>query len=146
MKPTFEHSVDVLIKAYFNDTLIHTHNYCCAVGNIIADACNYTYKIEQKVHYPLESIHVSWQEAASDWMSWWPKELIVKTCSQQEATGYSAKELSLIEIAFEDRGNPSKDLIRSLGRVIDVLAKIHNIDLSIVDSTKEKYLKELLNG
>jgi hypothetical protein len=35
MKATFENSVDVLVKAYLNDTLEHGQCHACAVGNLI---------------------------------------------------------------------------------------------------------------
>jgi len=33
---SFENTVDILVKAYINDTLEHNNCYACAVGNIVA--------------------------------------------------------------------------------------------------------------
>lgn len=33
----FNHSVNVLVKAYLNNTLAHSTCYACAVGNLVAD-------------------------------------------------------------------------------------------------------------
>ena len=35
MKATFSNSVDILVKAYFNDTLRHGNCLACAVGNLM---------------------------------------------------------------------------------------------------------------
>lgn len=35
----YQKTVDILVKAYFDDTLQHGNCYACAVGNIIAGNC-----------------------------------------------------------------------------------------------------------
>lgn len=39
MKATFEKSIDILVKAYLNDTLKHGSCRACAVANLLADRC-----------------------------------------------------------------------------------------------------------
>jgi hypothetical protein len=41
----FNHTVNVLVKAYLNDTLRHNNCYACAVGNMIASANGFKYSM-----------------------------------------------------------------------------------------------------
>jgi hypothetical protein len=36
MKPTFSNTIDILVKAYLNDTLQHESCSACAVGNLVS--------------------------------------------------------------------------------------------------------------
>lgn len=61
-KERFDETVDILVKAYLNDTLQHGHCAACAVGNIIAKKNDY--KIQVKVGS--FSNDFMWQSRAGD--------------------------------------------------------------------------------
>ena len=138
-KATFEHSVDVLVKAYLNDTLEHMECHACAVGNLVADALN--------VKIMKDKYGCIWEVGK---MPYWYDVIglgsvnhghrnILKAQREADATGYSLEELAKIEHAFENASDPngSRDgfdelwMFNGLLAVVDVLAEIHNVDLSV---------------
>lgn len=135
-RPTFEKTVDVLVKAYLNGTLEHGNCCACAVGNIIADSCGYTYRLQQKRCCSWE-----WLESIPKWYSKYNNSVV--PCPQVEATGYTVVELAKIERAFEGlniaRGQDY--MFDGLMRVVDVLAHIHKINLTVKEQAKQLFVK-----
>jgi len=145
----FEHTVNVLVKAYFTGTLVHQYCAACAVGNIIADAKGY--KI-QKV-----GCGFSWVEAYTQWenvfmTSYGEQEFDIQAYeyeakNQIDSTGYSPEELARVEFAFETADGKTEDLnddkwmFNGLMAVVDVLADIHGIDLTTKESAKLLFVK-----
>lgn len=126
----FNHTVNVLVKAYLNDTLTHGDDCGCAVGNLIA-----------------HSIDV-------DPMQWDPSWHVYLRCGHRQefkeeaikevaATGYSILEILRIEEAFEwVEFHPNNDLwvFNGLMAVVDVLAEIHGIDLKEREEAKALFV------
>lgn len=139
-KPTFDNTVNILVKAYFNDTLEHLNCSACAVGNIIADACNFKY-VRRK------HLCVQWKWKDGQIPKWYDKDnstdkAVVIDCDQTKATGYSTKELQRIEHAFEGVAYYGPDaMFNGLMAVIDVLADIHGIDLTQKEESKKLFQK-----
>jgi len=133
--PTFNSTVDILVKAYLNDTLEHGDCKACAVGNMVRSAA-----------YPLwEKDSGAWYDIVvcgnvSDQFEQLAKDQVI-------ATGYSKKELKSIEKAFEnadgdyDNFGDVIDTYHGLMAVVDVLAEIHNIDLSSKEEAKKLFVK-----
>lgn len=119
---TFENSVDVLVKAYFNDTLQHGNCSACAVGNLISDAMQIP--MTQDANGLLRWVDVKW--------SWFTSSRSPLAIRQRAAIGYSDEEVRRIENAFEfAKGNSSDQyMFNGLLAVVEVLADIHGIDLS----------------
>ena len=103
-RPTFENTVNVLVQAYFNDTLKHDDCTSCAVGNIIT-AGGYKFSDDE------------WNVDATHWLIFIDSNIrknhwSARPCNnklahaQISASGYSPEELSLIESAFEDSDRP----------------------------------------
>jgi hypothetical protein len=136
----FKHTMDLLVKAYLNDTLIHGNCAACAVGNMIADSMNYSFKREKATGLP---DGLSWREAYPVWddvfVTAWGSQDIDKSKyydrskEQIDSTGYSMEELARIEYAFEkaNKGKTVDDyMFNGLLAVLEVLADIHGVDFS----------------
>ena len=153
----FHHSVNVLVKAYLNDTLESRNCYACACGNLIAEAQGIKFK-KQRWH----NLNVKWDIEDEDYypgsngacngIGGWgaiildnePNELGAK---QIESTGYTIEELKRIENAFEkpNRSTLTKatdeTVFKGLMNVVDILADIHGIDLETKEETKKLFKK-----
>lgn len=159
----FEHSVNVLLKAFLNDTLIHGNCYACAVGNLIADGlCTNVVKKHNGLKglvwdngesYPGGD---NWEFNLNGWGAVFStnrnggkkkQEINTKYLKSSRAqkqiyvTGYTWQELARIEKAFESADMRRKDkMFHGLILVVDVLAEIHEIDLTTVKETKELFV------
>lgn len=140
-RPTFSQTVDVLVKAYLNDTLEHG-NYCaCAVGNLIADAVGA--EIVLKHNHRNYASKYEWSHPEYSGDEWFLK---INGCENQiKASGYSYSEIWVIEKAFEStrfmEGNDDEIMFMGLMAVVDVLASIHNVDLSTKEQAKLLFVK-----
>jgi hypothetical protein len=149
-RPTFSETVDVLVKAYLNDT-IEPGNYCgCAVGNLVANSLGIRFN-----HRGLEysfGCRLTWdsqEHNAGDWYELLRLRRDYRTAKQQlSSTGYSINELILIERSFEqssDRYNSLKSederMFSGLMGAVEVLADIHGIDLQTKESAKLLFVK-----
>ena len=169
MKATFDHTVSVLVNAYVDDKLKHQDCSCCAVGNIISHACGYKREVlndkpfwtkGNKVFKPIKWLNafgtnvVDHQPGFLNWIvgnkhrvikSWMKPEKIDSTVEAwAEATGYTIMELARIESAFERAEfGKSKDewMFNGLMAVVDVLAEIHGVDLTVKESAKLLFTK-----
>ena len=160
----YNKTVDILVQAYFNDTLISGVCEACAVGNLIAS--NNGYKIEilngeaqwfNKGNYPLEptwkSVFVSnateyfWGLFRSVQQDVNLRNYTGGTRKEIDSTGYTVQELALIERAFEKgyRGLGDR-MFNALMSVVNCLDQIHeNTDPVAAEQTKRKFNKTLTN-
>lgn len=134
----FHHSVNVLVKAYLNNTLEHSNCRACAVGNLITGN-----------GYDLKS--TGWKNDA--WLSLIserrgfpiPFAFDKKEAERQVyATGYTLEELDKIEYAFEKSphgGTEESWMFNGLMAVVDVLSQIHGVDLSVKEEAKKLFVK-----
>lgn len=153
---TFENTVDILVKAYLNGTLLHSNCHACAVGNIVADCMG------ERV----DKNRMMWEKNTPMWddvfcvdyidyktgirsQSLYPQNYHGSSKIQIDSTGYTWQQLSQIEKAFEtapcQRNAKSYDeewMFNGLMAVVDVLAEIHNVDLSTRESAKAMFVKE----
>lgn len=139
-RPTFDHTISILVKAYLNGTLEHG-NYCaCAVGNLIADAVGA--KIVLK-NYENAYSKYRWLHPEYTGEEWFCKSSDGK--KQIKETGYSFDEIWSIEKVFEHARSWGDDqdeaMFKGLMAVVDVLASIHGVDLSIKEEAKKLFLK-----
>jgi hypothetical protein len=135
-RPTFEHTVNILVQAYLNDTLEHGNCCACAVGNLVAAANNF--KI---IPAPDPCRDFMWYGAVP---SWYIPCGTTKIRYEEQAisTGYSHDELVVIERSFESGFFLGPvDTFKNLMAVVDVLAEIHNVDLSVKESAKLLFVK-----
>lgn len=141
-KELYQKTVDILVQAYFNDTLEHSDCTACAVGNIVAaniETCTIPYS------------------SKLPWRGEWSNVFCTSGCEQDidpseyrgnaklviDATGYKWQELAKIEKAFESvRYNEDEDkwMFDGLMAVIDALDEIHeNKDASITTTSKNRF-------
>lgn len=147
----FNHSVNVLVKAYLNNTLEHGNCHACAVGNLIADANGISF-----VKYISRYSHVlRWNNINTpSWSSVFYTNHYNQTIELDEykgfakleidSTGYSVIELAKIEYAFESApiGKSEDDyMFNGLMACVEVLAEIHNIDLTEKEKAKALFVK-----
>ena len=135
----FKHTMDVLVKAYLNDTLVHGNCYACAVGNLIAEANGWKYvncKDEpfRKIALDINAGMYLDGKYGGDWYEF--DESIKRTnqgLNEIHSIGYTLKEVVRIENAFENawRGeNEDSYMFNGLIAVLEVLADIHGVDFS----------------
>lgn len=162
----FNHSVNVLLKAYLNDTLVHENCYACAVGNLVADGMGTEVIVSKgcgsrrnlvwsnKEIYP----GLEYSVEASGWGALFStsinhgtnrkrQEVNAKYLSSPrvknhiESTGYTWEQLAIIEKAFEFVDKRKKDkMFNGLMAVVDALANIHNIDLTVKEQAKALFV------
>jgi hypothetical protein len=133
----FHHTVGILVKAYLNDTLKHTNCYACAVGNIIADSLNLKFRrvkgMWHELNWDSEDVEAYWYTYLSG------GHKTEEAIEQILATGYSVEEIIKIEKAFEGCDYNDSDeqwMFNGLMAVVDVLADIHKVDLSVKEEAK----------
>lgn len=142
MRPTFEKTVDILVKAYLNDTLAHDDCTKCAVGNLIS-AGGYKFNFSPSdVDDTQWLIFLDRHVRRKGNISRRPNDELA--LSQISATGYSPENLSDIESAFEKCEYGATDdewMFNGLMAVVDVLAEIHGIDLKQREEAKLLFQK-----
>ncbi len=154
----YNKTVNILVDAYFNDTLEHGNCYACAVGNIIAANCSI---LLSKADIPHEHRKIHWLGYApySDWNRKYKRGISDtavsildgkdfvgndEILSQIKSTGYSYSELTDIEFAFESCSWVGDKMFNGLMAVIDVLDQIHeNNDTDLTTETKLKFKKQI---
>jgi hypothetical protein len=143
MKPTFEKTVDILVKAYLNDTLEHGNCYACAVGNMVAAANGYTYNRDDfSLKWSNERMPV-WIDPV--WLGYVDRHhrSFERAKSEAESTGYTIDEIARIEEAFEyaDRHGQDRDGYNGLMAVVSVLAEIHGVSLEEKERAQMLFVK-----
>lgn len=139
----YQRTVDILVNAYFEDTLRHCDCAGCAVGNIIA-ANNGVKVIRDSVG--------AFKWSGLNHSDWYLNLMVCPSKGtddnvrrQIENTGYSVVEILKIEESFEsvfDEGNGDKWIFDGLSAVIDCLDEIHeNKDTEVTTSSKRKFNK-----
>jgi hypothetical protein len=138
----FNHTLNVLVKAYLNGTLEHGQCSACAVGNIVMESCPDARMLL------IEGWPLVFVSEGDDKQRLRPGEYKGEAKRQIDATGYTWQELARIEKAFEKHDSFSEDesiiesdMFNGLMAVVDVLAEIHNIDLQHREEAKALFVK-----
>jgi hypothetical protein len=160
----YQKTVDILVDAYFNDTLVHGRCTACAVGNIVA--ANLGYRIENVLEsgrrYPKWLNRDGKKMSYPAYVDGVPKGWGAVVCSngedqkvnlkcyngeakrQIDATGYSVADIALIESSFEKAIGENEDdrMFNGLMAVIEILDMIHeNTDTDITSLSKSRFQK-----
>lgn len=138
----FHKTVNILVQAYLNDTLVPSMCSACAVGNLVAANCGY--KIDMDMPLYKGFVRPMWQK-----LVWSNKEHEVtdETYYQIQSTGYSVDELRQIERAFMNGGYPydfdenSPDYTLKLYQVVDLLCDIHEMNDTIKEEAKALFVR-----
>ena len=153
LRPELYHkTVDILVQAYFNDTLESWNCSACAVGNLVA--ANMGYELKKPANGGLrwynqvgELIHSSWSlvhSLSSFGQEIRPMNYGGKAKAEIDSTGYSYTETASIELAFENGyevGEADDErMFNGLMAVIEVLDQIHeNTDTDVTTASKQKF-------
>lgn len=145
-RPELYHkTVDILVQAYFNDTLQHTNCFACAVGNICAANSDIKYKITDYgemvwAGYEDRDIYITptYYCLSNSFDTF--RLVPVDVEYIRKRTGYSWDELSEIEFAFENCDSKGDWMFDGLMAVIDALDRIHkNKDRKATTTSKQKF-------
>jgi hypothetical protein len=148
MKPTFESTVKILVEAYLNDTLVNGDPCGCAVGNLVAYHCGYqfvkhdTSRLLWSEPGKADYVDTAWFDTACGLGE--VDDFYYKGLSKEQidSTGYTPYEVARIEYAFECAPiNGGDHMFNGLMAVVDVLAEIHEVDLSVKESAKKLFVK-----
>jgi len=152
MKATFDNTVDILVKAYLNNTLKHGDCTACAVGNILGrrsqwnrlfvTPCDGPVILPQKFAGEGELLYGVITSIKIE--SEFDRQLLSESLELISESGYTVQELAMVENAFESapRGkNQDEWMFNGLMNVVDTLAIIHNIDLSSKEEAKKLFVK-----
>lgn len=144
MTPSFENTVSILVKAYLNDTLRHENCAACAVGNLIAHSLGAEVGIVTWV-LGEEEIEPAWQNVFCTNPMFpqriSPERYLAEAKYQIDATGYSWQDLAKIEASFESITKREDRMFLGLMAVVDILAEIHQVDLSTAQAAKELFVR-----
>lgn len=147
----YNKTVNILVDAYFNDTLVHCNCYGCAVGNLVAAnmGLKYVGKGKKLRWRGVKSIYQGFP--SKNWIDVLQmgevniEEYDGVAKMQIDATGYTPQELARIEHAFENEGiyqRNDQTMFNGLMAVIEVLDQIHeNTDQTVTQSSKQKFVK-----
>lgn len=148
----YHRTVDILAKAYVDETLEHKNCFACAVGNLVAANCGWR-MINQNggIRWDSSSLFSRWQDVfcTEDWGQYiHEKHYTGEAKAQIDSTGYHYLELAQIENVFEttfsiawDNNDPDP-MYAALLAVIAVLDKIHKVtDQDITKRSKEKFVR-----
>lgn len=153
------------MQAYLNETLEHQFCSACAVGNIVAESLE-TKPMRRRTVFLIDDIkkmkyligNFEYSMFENHRHSLWQRVFITKngvqerspynysgeTKAQIDSTGYTWQELARIEEAFElaPKGDDAYSwMFNGLMAVVDVLANIHSIDLSVREEAKLLFVK-----
>lgn len=150
-KELYQRTVDILVAAYFNDTLAHNDCAACAVGNIVAANLGVCV-VEGRDGYWKWKGKKIYRNGYST--NWFPAVVNNQTPSNRQkkeiaVTGYSIHDLTKIESAFEGARTGKSDdeyMFNGLMAVIEVLDQIHeNTDTEVTTNSKKRFDKVTSN-
>jgi hypothetical protein len=168
-KELYHKTIDILVKAYLNDTLEQRNCMACAVGNMVAAGLGIKI-INDKERCPYKDLGGLQRFAVWDADEYEFDELMVrfledgifhssvrrvmsvggrididdpKVQKQIKATGYKIEDLALIEMAFEKGRGDSGDekIYNSLMEVVNILGQIHEADKETIQVSKLMFVK-----
>lgn len=142
----FDKTVKILVNAYLDNSLVQGNCHACAVGNLIAANMHLKYDknlkwIGRQVTWPQVFVTVSFEiaQVRRPWNNTGPAK------EEINATGYTWQELAQIEYAFERARwskNQDERMFNGLMAVIEILSKIHEMDETTQNATKELFKKD----
>jgi hypothetical protein len=129
-KELFDKTIGILVNAYMNDTLSYFDCEKCAVGNLI---------------FSNGQSHFSWMQTVMNFRGRVKSDKDNDIIEKMEKTGYSLKQLSDIENAFNiGTGSMAKGTdfnYSGLMKVVDALMKIHEATTEEITEAKQLFVK-----
>lgn len=148
-KELFDKTIGILVKAYFDNTLMHGTCYACAVGNLVCAGMGYKLGgMKQRGQWNGGHAGPYWNNVfvtnPSTMLQIFDIDANEGRAKRQiDSTGYSAKELASIEFAFETApfGNNESDyMFNGLMAVCDALMQIHEANETEIAEAKALFV------
>jgi hypothetical protein len=153
-KEKFNNSLSVLVQSYLNDTLEHETCCACAVGNLVAAACGFTYQnrsigMDGELVWDQSFAFPHWASAfctyTDDDYQTMALAISDESKDQIDSTGYELCDLAKIEFAFEIggriKGTRDEKMFNGLMAVVDVLCEIHGMNEEEKQESKALFVK-----
>lgn len=154
----FHETIGILVEAYLSEELAHGTCAACAVGNIISRKMGTKPKKKASrtgFYYQTceNGTDLFWgdvfRSTELEGQLFYPHAITPRIQHEISVSGYSLEELRRIEYAFENapRNCPYFEyrneewMFNGLMAVVDVLAEIHGVDLSELESVKLQFVK-----
>lgn len=162
----FKHSVGVLVLAYLNDTLSHGQCDRCAVGNLLGGHKEWALVFCTQSHgNDRQQVIALGEREYVDRMSMKPAQVTWFTMDEEKLgmlnaksfglslirnSGYTVLELARVEAAFEATNlcpyslvwRKDENMFNGLMAVVDVLADIHGVDLTVREEAKIPFIEK----
>lgn len=137
----FNETVGILVQAYLNNELIHGLCHACVVGNLVAYRKGVKPSIVNRCLTEFDDgSKPLWQNlfATMNGDQRIKTEFLKdkKIMHEVNSTGYFWRDLAKIEYAFESASKDGDWMFNGLMDVVDVLAEIHSVDLSVKENAK----------
>lgn len=145
-KELFEKTVNILVKAYQDDTLEYTNCSACAVGNIVA--ANNGIQLKKRQNREIEVIGGKsdlWKhcfQSFGDGVKGLNEYRPLDSIQQIATTGYSIDEVAEIERAFHEGYAENLDNFEGLMTLVDCLMIIHKANEVEASQAKSLFVKE----
>lgn len=151
-KELYHKTIDILVKAYLNDTLLHENACGCAIGNLIAYNKGLSMVFNKEAYNTPEKLrwvgdNPEWCKYLSRLRGYWSDLYPIdndRALEQIAYTGYSVDEVDRIEKAFESADDEDNDnrVFDGLMAVVEALDIIHeNTDSELTTEIKAKFQK-----
>lgn len=156
MQATFDNTVSILVKAFLQGKLQHGSCTACAVGNLVTAARPELKRVNSRIWALADGRNLDgmdWYQTVRRDFEEVTEAVYTRGIEQLECTGYSLEQITQIEAAFEFRAvdkekrfsffsmEESEKQYNGLMAVVDVLAEIHNIDLTTAEAAKLLFVK-----
>lgn len=140
----YHKTIDILVKAYLQDNLMHNDCTACAVGNLVGAALDEgSWNANPFWGWP--SVCVTLREKNNIGRIFNPSNYKGEAKRQIDATGYRYQDLAKIESSFElayKGDNDEEFIFNGLMAVVEALDIIHeNTDKVLTTSVKSKFQK-----
>ena len=143
----FDRTVQILVGAYLNNTLMHRNCHACAVGNLIAANLGIPYSKDLKWigrQVAWKEVFVTFRYQIAQLKRPWAYTGEAKV--QIDSTGYTWQELAKMEYAFERAPmGHSRDehMFNGLMAVVEVLAQIHELEENVKTEVRQSFARAL---
>ena len=138
----FNHTVSRLVTWSLKDELKHGDCAKCVVGNLCGGQSIWKYLFMTDEYGVQRAQRIQFFTAFNLGFNS-SEELLSNAVALCESTGYSVEELARIEKTFELSGGVTVEerMFNGLIAVVDVLADIHKVDLSVKEEAKKLFVK-----
>lgn len=139
----FNRTIGILVKAYFDGTLLHGYCASCAVGNIVGANNGKTCDIIRPWVFS-DGTFPLWERVFVT--SFFRQKIYINKYEgdakkEIDSTGYSLNELASIEFSFETASREGDWEFNGLMSVCDTLMQIHECSIEEIEDAKAQFVR-----